>query len=247
MQIGPEKVIDVMEATGIPRDAPGLLASPSLTLGFASVTPLQMAAAYATFAAEGEYAPPFSVEEVRSSSGALLYEADPKPRQVIAPGVANEVTYALTQVVASGTGTNALGPGPAGSWQDGDKRGQDRLVRRLHAATVYGSTVSFARVRTVRSFRSTVSAECQRSSAASTQRSIWTAYMAAALEGQPVEQFPEPPAPVVTATPTPTPTPTPTTESPSPTPSPTTTSPKPTKSPTPTQSPDAHDVKCISD
>jgi len=235
VQIGPEKVIDVMEATGIPKDAPGLLASPSLTLGFSSVTPLQMAAAYATFAAQGEYAPPFSVEEVRSSSGALLYSADPKPRQVIAPGVANEVTYGLTQVVASGTGTNALALDRPAAGKTGTSADKTAwfvgYTPQLSTAVLFfregknGEELSLDGVGGLSTFFG-----------GEYPTLIWTAYMAAALAGQPVEQFPEPPAPVVTFTPTPTPTPSPTTESPSPTPSPTTKSPKPTKSPTPTQS-----------
>ncbi|HVQ17547.1 MAG TPA: transglycosylase domain-containing protein, partial [Actinomycetes bacterium] len=81
VQIGPEKVLDAVVAAGIPKDAPGLTASPALTLGTASASPLQMATAYATFAAEGQYAPAYSVQEVQSPSGEVLYKAQPQPKQ----------------------------------------------------------------------------------------------------------------------------------------------------------------------
>lgn len=49
----------------------------SLALGTATVTPLQMAAAYATFANTGFKVIPFAIEQIRNSQDQVIYEAKP--------------------------------------------------------------------------------------------------------------------------------------------------------------------------
>ncbi|MEO8328858.1 MAG: transglycosylase domain-containing protein, partial [Candidatus Nanopelagicales bacterium] len=105
VQMGPEKALAAAKAAGI--DTSDIEPTANVTLGFGDISPLAMAGGYSTFAAEGEQVDPFSVLEVRSPSGELLYEADPSVRDAFTPDVANEVTYALSQVVASGTGAAA--------------------------------------------------------------------------------------------------------------------------------------------
>jgi len=98
---------------------PGL----SLALGTASVTPLQMASAYAVFANTGFKIVPFVIDNIRNAKGHIFYQAKPQmacpscamltpqvsgyaPR-VISAQNAFLMTSALRDVIQSGTGTKA--------------------------------------------------------------------------------------------------------------------------------------------
>ena len=118
-----------------PSELPG--AYPSQVLGTADVSPLEMAAAYATFADGGVYHAPLLITKVtdrqragrcpcrsRRSAGSC----SPRPRPPWRP-------TCLQQVVLRGTGTSAGDVGTAGGRQDGhDRELERRLVHRLHPA-----------------------------------------------------------------------------------------------------------------
>ncbi|MCG7323561.1 transglycosylase domain-containing protein [Arsenicicoccus bolidensis] len=83
---------------------------PSFTLGPFPVSPLTMASAYATFAADGIYAPPTAILAISHGGQPLPaphHSAATNPRQVLDPSVAHSVTEVLRQVVLHGTGTRA--------------------------------------------------------------------------------------------------------------------------------------------
>ena len=86
-------------------------AVPSAVLGTGEVTPLEMAAAYATLAAKGRRAAPFGVTRITGADGRVLYKARPGADQVVQPGVAAIATDVLRGVVDRGTGTSAQIPG----------------------------------------------------------------------------------------------------------------------------------------
>jgi membrane peptidoglycan carboxypeptidase len=111
MQNGPEKVIDTAVAAGIPRNSAALEPVPGIPLGTADIRPLDMAVAYATFAAEGEQADWYAIEKVDNSNGKLVYEHKVTSERAFSADVAADVTYALQEVVTSGTGTEALALG----------------------------------------------------------------------------------------------------------------------------------------
>ena len=243
-QIGPQKVLDTIESVGIPGSTPGLVASPSIPLGNANVSPLQMASAYATFAAGGKYSKPYSVAAISDASGKELYKANPTSRQVMDPDIANEVNYALTQVVQADGGTAyvARGLGRPAAAKTGTSENNVTAwfvgyTPQLSTAVMFfkpeknGGQASLNGVAYMSTF-----------TGGGYPGSIWTAFMKAALEGEPILQFP--PAPSIFTVPPPTPTktsssPTATTSSPSPTPTTSSPSPTPTTSspsPTPTTS-----------
>jgi membrane peptidoglycan carboxypeptidase len=60
----------------------------AFTLGVASVSPLEMANAYATVAADGLYCEPTPVSEIHDFNGAKLAAGDPRCRQAVDPDVA---------------------------------------------------------------------------------------------------------------------------------------------------------------
>jgi penicillin-binding protein 1A len=83
---------------------------PSLGLGSASVSPLDMASAYATLAAGGIYSEPMAIRKVILPDGKVDKGAGwgkPQRRRVIADWIADEVTKILEDNMREGTGTGA--------------------------------------------------------------------------------------------------------------------------------------------
>jgi penicillin-binding protein 1A len=80
---------------------------PSMGLGSLDVTPLDMAAAYATFASGGIYAKPMAITKVILPGGKVDNDAGwgkPQTKRAVSPGVAWKVTDVLHQNALSGTG-----------------------------------------------------------------------------------------------------------------------------------------------
>ncbi|HET6748203.1 MAG TPA: transglycosylase domain-containing protein, partial [Actinomycetes bacterium] len=94
----------VVEAAARMGVASPLRAVPSAVLGTGEVTPLEMAAAYATLAARGRRAAPFGVSRITGPDGRVLYQARPDVDQVVSPGVAAIAADVLREVVDHGTG-----------------------------------------------------------------------------------------------------------------------------------------------
>lgn len=82
---------------------------PGLALGTSGLTAIQMAAAYGTIAAGGEYKEPLSFTRVLDGQGNVLLDADEvrETKQVYKTSTAYLLVDMLTEAVGSGTGTNA--------------------------------------------------------------------------------------------------------------------------------------------
>src|SRR6266487_2475325 len=106
--------------TGVefPGEAVGRLRPPSewtrpsaasLAIGYElSVTPIQVAAAYAALANGGLLLQPTLIREVRSPEGRLLYRHEPEPvRRAVSPEIAAALRDLLRGVVEHGTGSEA--------------------------------------------------------------------------------------------------------------------------------------------
>jgi membrane peptidoglycan carboxypeptidase len=76
---------------------------PSFTLGSVNVSPMSMAAAYATVAARGVYCKPVAVAKIVSPTGAKLPVESAGCHQAIPAGVADAASYILQGVLTSGT------------------------------------------------------------------------------------------------------------------------------------------------
>jgi membrane peptidoglycan carboxypeptidase len=77
---------------------------PSFTLGSIAVSPLSMAAAYATVAARGTYCTPVAISKIVTETGSTLPVPGASCHQAISPQVADAVNYILQGVISSGTG-----------------------------------------------------------------------------------------------------------------------------------------------
>jgi membrane peptidoglycan carboxypeptidase len=99
---------DLISRLGVVRaDGDDWMLAPSMVLGSNEVSPLRMAAAYATFASGGVYCAPTAIDAVVRPDGSALELPEPECSQALDEGVANGVSAALKRAVQSGTGTAA--------------------------------------------------------------------------------------------------------------------------------------------
>lgn len=106
-KIGAAKLDRMAKAMGIsPSELP--FPYPSQVLGSADVSPLEMAAAYATLADGGVFHSPILITKVTKANGSPLpLPVAPKSRRVLSPQQAAVMDYVLQQVVLRGTGVAA--------------------------------------------------------------------------------------------------------------------------------------------
>jgi membrane peptidoglycan carboxypeptidase len=108
-EVGLRNVVSVAQRLGIRSP---LQPVASLALGTFEVTPLELTAAYASFASMGNQVRPYLVVDVRSPDGNILYRHETPPTARLFPedeGLAmNSLMY---QVVQAGTGRAAAVPG----------------------------------------------------------------------------------------------------------------------------------------
>ncbi len=89
------------------QEGADILATPSMVLGSNTIAPLTMAAAFATYAADGVYCAPRSVTAITDRDGNPIPVPEPQCSQALDPAVAAGTTHALRNVVSSGTATGA--------------------------------------------------------------------------------------------------------------------------------------------
>jgi membrane peptidoglycan carboxypeptidase len=175
-----------------------LAASPAtwgaFTLGVVDTTPLDLANAYATIANKGVYCAPLPVVSIKDSSGNALPAANPNCKQVVAPDIAAAAVDAarcpVGQQSAYGTcdgGTATMVSGILGGRPVGGKTGS---AERNATETFVGFTPQIAAAGIATNPDDPRDAVGSAVSAA-----VDTAVarvLAAALQGQPVIQFPVP-------------------------------------------------------
>lgn len=188
IQVGPDKVVEVARRAGIPTSV-AMMPTPSVVLGAASPHVLDVAAAYATFAAQGVYAKPYFISTVSGRNGGVLFEAKPQGEQVFSADVMADVTTALQAVVNVGSGFEAKklkrpAAGKTGTSQENASAWFSGFTPQL------ATSVSFYRddaTKTLHGIGGLTSV-----TGGSFPARIWTKYMLGALKGQPVLQFPVP-------------------------------------------------------
>ncbi|WP_106969457.1 transglycosylase domain-containing protein [Streptomyces bikiniensis] len=106
VDVGPARVRRTAISLGLPGSTPDLTASPSIALGAATASVLDMATAYATLAAHGRLGAYTLVEGVTRGGEQLALPAL-RPRQAVSREAADTTTSVLRGVVEAGTGTAA--------------------------------------------------------------------------------------------------------------------------------------------
>ena len=182
LDVGVEDALDTARRLGIRSPLSPFHAS---VLGTNDVTALDMATAYATLAARGVRHDPVFVTKVTRPDGTILFEHRAEPRRAIEAQVADDVTWALQQVVSRGTGTRAqIGrpaagkTGTAQEWKDAWFAG---YTPNLATAVWVGfpeEQISMAPPRTA-----------IRVTGGSWPAQIWRDFMAPAHDGEPPADF----------------------------------------------------------
>lgn len=138
MPDGPQRVIDMANALGIPGDEPeewgiprnsvDLQPNVGVTLGTAQISPINMANAYATIANLGRRADVHVVDKVTDRDGEVVYSHRSLTRRALDEDIAADVSYSLQQVNSSGTGTAALALGRPSAGKTGTATNADDEV-----------------------------------------------------------------------------------------------------------------------
>ncbi|CAO0830962.1 hypothetical protein SMICM17S_05861 [Streptomyces microflavus] len=107
---GPRKVRETALALGIPKTTPDLTASPSIALGPATASVLDLTEAYATLANHGRHSAYTLVEKI-TKDGTEIELPDRKTEQTVTREAADTTTALLRSVVEGGTGSAAQAAG----------------------------------------------------------------------------------------------------------------------------------------
>ncbi|MBD1869914.1 penicillin-binding protein 1A [Oculatella sp. FACHB-28] len=108
--VGLNRVIEVVRTLGITSPIEPVT---SLPLGSVDLTPLEMAAAYATFASGGWQSQTTFIVQVTDSTGKTLLDNTPQPQLVLDPWAVASLNDVLQGVVTRGTATSARLDRPA--------------------------------------------------------------------------------------------------------------------------------------
>jgi penicillin-binding protein 1A len=184
--VGINKVIDQARKMGITSPLKNVVSFP---LGVNSVSPLEMAGAYASIANDGVFNQPYFIDKITDSKGQVLYEHTATPQRVMSEQSAREETVAMQAVVTGGTGTKAQLPDgrpAAGKTGTTDQHGDAWFIGftpQLTTAVWMGSpesVVPMNNVGGINVFGGTFPAL------------LWHNFMAQAMDGQPVVDFLQP-------------------------------------------------------
>jgi penicillin-binding protein 1A len=183
-------VVSTAKKLGISTPLPEV---PSMALGSLEVRPIDMAAAYAAFAADGIYAKPYLVDEVLDRNGKRVFEQEPERHRAVSATTARYVNDILSGVIEGGTGTRAKfadgrpAAGKTGTTSDYADAWFVGYTPQLSTAVWMGSPVGTAdKMKNVGGIRVTGGSYPAR---------IWQAYMGPALEGVEELGFKDPPPP----------------------------------------------------
>ncbi|MEV7240774.1 transglycosylase domain-containing protein [Streptomyces sp. NPDC093248] len=242
VDVGMSHVRDVARSAGILDQSMSVDLNPSFAIGTSTPSAIRMADAYATFAASGKQADPYSVTAVKKDGVDQPGFERPKVKQAMESNIANNVTDVLQNVIQNGTAQNAkaLGRTAAGKTGTTDKNKSAWFVGYTQQLST--SVAMFRenpKNHKLLSMNGTAGKDSIHGGDIPTQ--VWTEYMRAALKNANDPGFPDAirigkvhdeagapsPTPSVTITPSQRPS-----ESPSPSPSLTSPSPSPSASET---------------
>ena len=101
LDLGVDRVLELLRRLGVSRPVPAV---PAVLLGSVSLSPLEVAQLYQTFADGGFYTPLRAIREVLSAAGEPLQRYPLSVHQAVPPGPVYLLDRNLQEVVRSGTG-----------------------------------------------------------------------------------------------------------------------------------------------
>jgi membrane peptidoglycan carboxypeptidase len=188
IKVGPDNVVEAARRAGIPESV-AMMPTPSVVLGVASPHVLDVASAYATFAANGIYAKPYLISQVLGSNKGVLYEGKPQTQEVFAADVMADLTYALKNVVTNGSGFAALKLGRPVAGKTGTSQSNASAWFSAYTPQIAASVALFRddATQSLKGIGGLTSV-----TGGSFPARIWTAFMKGALKGEPTLDFPAP-------------------------------------------------------
>ncbi|MEV6998920.1 transglycosylase domain-containing protein [Streptomyces sp. NPDC093982] len=190
VDVGPDKVKDTAVELGLPAGTPDLQPYPSIALGTATASVLDMAEAYATLANHGKHGTYTMIEKVTKDGADVIELPERKTSQVISREAADTTTSVLQSVVDNGTATAAQAAGRPAAGKTG-------TAEEDTAAWFAGYTPDLATVVSVMG-QDPVTAKHKslygamglaRINGGGAPTEIWAQYTEAALKGKPVSDF----------------------------------------------------------
>jgi membrane peptidoglycan carboxypeptidase len=150
---------------------------------------MDVASAYATFAAQGVYSKPYLIASVTGPNKGVLFEGESQTQEVFSKDVMADLTYALKGTINGGTGAAALKLGRPVAGKTGTSQSN---------ASAWFSAYTPQLAASVALFRDSASESLNGIGGLTSVTGgtfparIWTAFMQGALKGQPKMSFPEP-------------------------------------------------------
>ena len=188
IKVGPTAVVDVARRAGIPESV-AMMPTPSIVLGTSSPHVIDVANAYATFAAQGIKSKPYLVAKVTGSNKGVLFEGKAETQEVFSKEVMADLTYALKGVVTGGTGAAALALGRPAAGKTGTSQANASAWFSAYTPQLAAS-VAFFRDNATQSLNGIGGMTAV--TGGSFPARIWTTFMKGALKGEPVMDFPAP-------------------------------------------------------
>ena len=185
LETGPGAVVRTAEALGVADVGDNVGSRPAIALGGLrrGVTPLEQAAAFATFAAEGTYARPYAITSIVDREGRTIYERAPDTERPFDAKEVGVLNRALLRVVDEGTGRGAAidrpVAGKTGTTQEYGDAWFVGFVPQLATAVWIGHADGIVPMTDVHGLRVT---------GGSLPAAVFAATMRTAVEGLPVEE-----------------------------------------------------------
>ncbi len=108
MEVTISRVMNLAAKAGIPKPAKSY---PAMALGAHEATPLEMASAYTSFAAEGTRSTPVAINRITTGKGVTIVSPTTQKKEVMRPEVAYVMTSFMKDVVNRGTAAKLSGWG----------------------------------------------------------------------------------------------------------------------------------------
>ncbi|MFI1578248.1 transglycosylase domain-containing protein [Embleya sp. NPDC020630] len=191
MDVGTDRVVRAAVDAGLPATTPGLRPVPSVSLGTSTPSALDMASAYATFAAEGKQRDAYPVDKL-SRGGDTIDLPDHDAKDAYDSRQADAVTRVLRGVVDDGTGFRAQAlnrPAAGKTGTTDDNRSAWFVGYTPDLATSMGMFREDADTHAFLSLSGV--AGLDRVDGGNLPTRMWTTYMRAALAGAGAADFPE--------------------------------------------------------
>ncbi|MFE0811035.1 transglycosylase domain-containing protein [Streptomyces sp. NPDC058794] len=190
VDVGSDKVMQTAIDLGLSKNTPELTPSPSIALGVATASPLDMAEAYATLANHGRHGTYTLVEKVMKDGKHEVDLPGRREHQAVSREAADTTTSVLRSVVQNGTATAAQAAGRPAAGKTG-------TAEEDTAAWFAGYTPELATVVAVMGQDPETAAHkslygamgLPRINGGGAPAEIWGQYTREALEGEPVSSF----------------------------------------------------------